>query len=180
MVNKWSDNDEGFILGDFGSEFTPLKKMSKRDPKTRHLRPQEEWTPADVASEFSSRAYTKLRGIPGVINTKALWGALAANRKKYNITAVIELEALERFFADERNFVALRKNPKSAHGMFLNAITSQIHNIEMDLDMGQEPIEQEVASSTEFVYASDGTEFDNSMAGRLDRKEYEARLKKEN
>lgn len=176
MVNKWTSEDDGFILGDFGSEFTPLKKVSKRDPKTRHMRPQEEWTPADVASEFASRAYAKLRGIPGVINTKALWGALATNRKKYNITAVLELEALERFFADDRNFVALRKNPKSAHGMFLNAITSQLHSIEMDLDM-EEKSEQDLTPSTEFVYASDGTEFDNSMSGRLDRDAYEKSLK---
>jgi hypothetical protein len=179
LVNKWADSDDGFILGDFGAEFTPLKKFSKRDPKTRHMRPQEEWTPADVASEFANRVYQKLRGIPGVVNTKALWGALASNRKRFAVTAVIELEAMDRFLEDERNIVTLRKFPKNAHKMFLNAITNQLQNVVSDMDM-EEVSEAYLTPATEFVYASDGTEFDNSMSGRLDRDEYEKSLKKGN
>jgi hypothetical protein len=175
MVNKWEDED-GFILGDFSSEPSTTKKVNKRDPKTRNQRPQEEWTPADVASEFSARVYQKLRGYPGVVNTRELWGALAVNRKKHLVTAVIELEAMERFLGDERNIVAIRKYPKNAHRMFLNAITSQMHDVLIHLDM-DEVLEKYEVSASEYVYASDGTEFDNSMAGRLELKAYEDKLK---
>jgi len=175
MVNKWEEND-GFILGDFSSEPSTIKKVNKRDPKTRHQRPQEEWTPADVASEFSYRIYQKLRGYPGVVNTKALWGALATNRTKHNVTAVIELEAMDRFISDERNLVAIRKFPKNAHKMFLNSISAQMNNILVTFDM-DEKFDKEPESVSEYVYASDGTEFDNSMAGRLELKHYEDTLK---
>ena len=173
MVNKWSSENEGFILGDFSSEPSTTKKISKRDPKTRHQRPQEEWTPADVASEFASTVYGKIRGVPGIVNTKALWGALAANRKRFGVTAVIEIEAMERFFADDRTITALRNRPKDAHKMFLNAITNNMQNVTEDLSM-------DLTSSVEFVYASDGTEFDNSMSGRLERDDYEKSIKKGN
>jgi hypothetical protein len=175
MVNKWNE-DDGFILGDFSSEPSKTKKVNKRDPKTRHQRPQEEWTPADVASEFSSRIYAKLRGYPGVVNTKELWGALAANRARFHVTAVIELEALDRFMSDERNLVAVRKYPKNAHRMFLNAITNNMNTIVTSMDM-EEKLDKDPESTAEYVYASDGTEFDNSMSGRLELKAYEANLK---
>jgi hypothetical protein len=175
MVNNWAE-DDGFILGDFSSEPSTTKKVNKRDPKTRDKRQKEEWTPADVASEFAARTYAKLRGYPGVVNTQALWGALATNRKKYLVTAVIELEAMERFLGDERNIVAIRKYPKNAHKMFLNSISAQMNDVVVSLDM-DELLDKGTVSESEYVYASDGTEFDNSMAGRLEMKQHEEELK---
>jgi uncharacterized membrane protein len=180
-MNKWKDDDDN--LGGFGlleGELPAAQKggptVSKRFPKTRHLRPQEEWTPVDVATEFASKVYAKFNDIPGMVNTRALWGALAANRKKYNTTAVLELEVMEKFLGDERNLTALRKAPKSAHGMFLNAITNYVGQVSADLGMVDKPVKQKLTPSTEFVYASDGTEFDNSMSGRLELAEYEKSL----
>lgn len=181
MVNRWSDDDD---IGGFGlleGEVPSAQKsapVSKRDPKTRHQRPQEEWTPVDVATEFAARAYAKVPGVPGMVNTRALWGALAANRKKFNITAVIELEVLEKFFGDERNITALKKAPKSAHGMFLNAITNFVASVTQDLGLEDAPVKIKAQpSSKDFIYASDGTEFDNSMFGRVELAEYEKSLK---
>lgn len=176
-MNKWKDDDDnlggfGLLEGEVPAAQRGGQAVSKRFPKTRHLRPQEEWTPADVATEFASRVYSKFNDIPGMVNTRGLWGALAANRKKHNISAVIELEVMDKFFGDERNLTALRKAPKSAHGMFLNAITNQIGQVTADLGMTEKPAKK-LTSSTEYVYASDGTEFDNSMSGRLELAEYE-------
>jgi hypothetical protein len=174
MVNRWDSEDDGFILGDFSSEPSIQKKVSKRDPKTRYQRPQEEWTPADVASEFAARTYKALRGFPGVVNTRELWGALAVNRKKHLVSAVIELEVMDRFLSDERTLTTIRKFPKNAHRMFLNAISARMTDVLMDLDM-DEPLDKQETSASEYVYASDGTEFDNSMAGRLELKAYESK-----
>lgn len=182
MVNRWSDDDDN--IGGFGlleGEVSATHKgqtVSKRFPKTRNLRPQEEWTPMDVATEFSARVYARFKDIPGMVNTRALWGALAANRSKYNISAVIELEVMERFFGDERNLTALRKAPKSAHGMFLNAITNHLSDVVAKFDMEEPEKAPAKPASSEFVYASDGTEFDNSMYGRIELAKYEKSLSK--
>lgn len=182
-MNKWKDDDDnlggfGLLEGEVPAAQRGGQAVSKRFPKTRHLRPQDEWTPADVATEFAARVYAKFNDIPGMVNTRGLWGALAANRKKYNISAVIELEVMEKFFGDERNLTALRKTPKSAHGMFLNAITNQVSQVTADLGMVEKKTSaKKLTPSTEFVYASDGTEFDNSMSGRLEMAEYEKSIK---
>lgn len=178
MVNKWSEDDEVGGFGLFDNE-TPAsqktKPMSKRDPKTRNLRPQDEWTAADVASEFSFRVYDKVRGIPGIVNTSNLRQALARNRSQFGITAMIEMEVMERFFSDERNLTSIRKFPTGAMGMFLKAITNNAGNVIEDLGLGDEPVA--VAPTQNLVYASDGRGFDNSISGRAAMKQYELKLK---
>jgi hypothetical protein len=174
VVNRWKDDDDD--IGGFGlleSDVAPAaQKISKRDPKTRRLRPQEEWTPADVASEFSSRVYDKIRGIPGLVNTNALRGALAANRSRFEMNATLEMELMERFFGDERNLQLIKGSPKKAHGILLNFITVNVSRVVEDLEMTAEDKEEN------YIYASDGKRFDKSMPGRRDLKEYEEKLRR--
>jgi hypothetical protein len=174
VVNRWSEDDDdlpGFGLLD--SDLKPVvEKVSKRDAKTRNLRPRDEWTANDVASEFASRVYEKVRGIPGLVNTRGLAGALATNRKRFGVTAAQELAALEKFFSDERNLATIKKFPKGAHGVFLNAITKFLAEGHQTVGSPVDTVAVE-----DYVYASDGKKFDNSMPGRAALKRYEEKLK---
>lgn len=176
VVNRWSDDDDIGGVGKFEDEVIagqPQPKVSKRSAQTRTLRPVEEWTANDVASEFASRVYAKVRGIPGLVNTRGLMGALATNRKKFGVTAVQEMGALEKFFADERNLATIRKFPKNAHGLFLNAITRFVAEHSEVL-----PAVVDTPASSLYIYASDGRKFDNSMPGRAALERHEAKLLK--
>lgn len=171
VVNRWQDDDDAGVFGLLDGE-TPggaspaVKKKAHRSEKDL-----DSWTASDVASEFAVRVYAKVRGIPGLVNTKRLAIALAVNRKKFGVTATQELAALEKFFADERNMATIKKFPKNSHGIFLNAITHYL----------AENVSVEVAIATEeqavYVYASDGKQFDNSMPGRASLARYEEKLK---
>lgn len=172
VVNRWRDDDDDVAgVGLFDSEVkTPEEKVSKRSAQTRSLRPQAEWTANDVASEFASRVYAKIRGIPGLVNTRGLSGALATNRKKFGVRAVDEMATMEKFFSDERNIATLKKFPKGAHGLFLNAVTKYLAEEHTDEQVDTTQTEQ-------YVYASDGKQFDNSMPGRAALARYELKLK---
>jgi hypothetical protein len=177
-MNKWSDDDNvgGFgLLDDEIQVGGRVHKVSKKDPKTRHQRPQEEWTAADVASEFAYRVYDKVRGIPGMVNTKDLRIALSMNRKKFGTTALIEMEVMDKFFADERSLLLLKKLPKKSHGIFLNAITANAQEVIDRYDMDEQVDEPR---HEEYVYASDGKKFDNSVFGRISLEKYEANIKR--
>lgn len=178
VVNKWQDEDSE--IGGWGllepAYAAKTNKVSKRDPKTRHQRPQEEWTAADVASEFAVRVYDRVRGIPGLVSTKDLRGALAANRARFGVSAIIEMELLEKFFGDERNITSIRTSPRKAHGIFLNYITSNINSVTEEMGMDEAPIDTEIA--VEYVYASDGKKFDNSMPGRKALEMYEEKIRR--
>jgi biotin operon repressor len=181
MVNKWQDDDDDIAgVGLFLDEAPASQKqvtISKRDPKTRRLRPQEEWTAADVASEFAFRIYDRVRGIPGLINTAALRGLLSANRKKFGVTAVIEMEVMDKFFADERNLALIKRMPKNSHGIFANAITTNLSEVTSKYEM-DEPLDTE--EKLDYISASDGRQFDNSMPGRKALERYEEKLRRAN
>jgi biotin operon repressor len=180
MVNKWQDDDDIGGVGLFEDEVPAIqrvKPISKRDPKTRHQRPQDDWTAADVASEFAFRIYDRVRGIPGLVNTATLRQILAANRKKFGITAVIEMEVMEKFFADDRNMALIKRMPKKSHGIFANAITNSLAEVTSKYEM-DEPIDK--GSDIEYIYASDGRKFDNSMPGRKALERYEEKLRRAN
>jgi hypothetical protein len=171
VVNRWKDDDDvggfGLLEGDTPGGASPAeKKKVHRAEKAR-----EKWTAQDVASEFAVKVYEKVRGIPGLVNTKRLAIALAQNRKKFGVTSVQELAALDKFFSDERNLATIRKFPKNSHGIFLNAVTKYLaENVS---------VETAVAVEVEnmYVYASDGKPFDNSMPGRAAMERYEQKLK---
>ena len=150
----------------------------KRDPKTRGRRPQEEWTPADVAVEFSYQLAKKYPYLPGLLNTGQLRGALAKNRKQFGITAVIELEILRMFMADDSKHRI--DQPQLIYKFFLRMFTTHMDKALANLGM---PTRRELSGVVDdepvemYVYASDGRAFDNSMFGRRQLEKYEGKLK---
>ncbi len=182
---KWNPNEDDDIagVGLFENEVAIARegtKISKRDPKTRYLRPQEEWTAADVASEFSSRVYARVRGIPGLVNTAAVRGALSKWRKEHGITALIELEIMDMFFADDRFLLEAKKEPRYIVGRYLRMFTTHLSKALENLGLPPIDSEEQVEVSSEtkpYVYATDGKAFDNSLPGRKARDRYELNLK---
>lgn len=175
MVNKWKEEDEFMSFG-LIDEAPPVEKISKADPKTRRLRPEAEWTALDVASEFAFRAYDNIRGVPGLVNTFSLRGALARNRNLFDINATMELALMDKFFADARNIAAIKRSPKNTIGIFMNFITKNITQIRNEVTIEQALA---MAEELEYVYASDGRKFDKSIAGRAALARYENKLKGE-
>ena len=183
VVNKWQDDGDdiggfGLLDGEVQASLKPVP-VSKRNPKTRWQRPQDDWTAADVATEFSYRMYQKINNAPAMINTAELRGALAAYRKRYNTNATIEMSVMEKFFGDSRIWGQAKKNPHFAHKIFLRLITTETANV-MD-ELGMDDVVAEVAkpARAQYVYASDGKKFDNSIPGRVRLAKYEEKLERE-
>lgn len=173
MVNKWSDGDDDLVGFGLIDEPVAVDKI-KKIPKTRHQRPQSEWTANDVAAEFTARVYDQVRGIPGLVNTRNLGIAMSANRKKFGITADQEMTILEKFFVNEQNLLAIKRSPKKTQNIFLHFITQNITDVSNTVT-----IEQKVAleDQLEYIYASDGKKFLKSASGRQELKEYEEELR---
>jgi hypothetical protein len=155
--------------------------VDKRDPKTRGRRPEHEWTPADVAVEFSYLLTRKYPYLPGTFKTSPLRGALAGNRNKYGFTAIIELELLRMFMGDSRNHHDAEKQPEMLYKRYLKMFFTDDMNkahVNLGLPSRKELYEDvSVEENAEFVYASDGREFDNSITGRKALERYEEKLK---
>jgi len=171
-VNKWQDDDDFGAVGLFEGE-KEQKAISKKDPKTRHLRPQEEWTSADVASEFGAKLRSKFTHIPGLVNVASLRPILAKYRKEYGLTPLVELEVMEMMFGDNRILDRIKKEPHNAYRVFLKMLST--HHDKALANLGLDEVDQ--SEPDLYVYASDGTRFDNSMPGRADLRAYEATLK---
>lgn len=188
VLKGWQEDDfELSGYGLFDDEVPASKKTekpSKRSSKTRHLRPQEDWTALDVAAEFSSRVYSKLPGAVNAVNTLQLQKILAKNRKQFNLTSIIELEVMRLFFEDPWFKNNARLNPQHVQGKFLRFFTSHLRialdNLGMHSDLSISETQAISEKTPDFVYASDGTKFDNSMPGRYDLMEYEKTLRKGN
>lgn len=172
VMNKWQDEDDFGAVGLFEGE-KQQKAVSKKDPKTRHLRPQEEWTSADVASEFGAKLRSKFNHIPGLVNVANLRPILAKYRKEYGLTPLVELEIMEMMFGDNRILDRIKNEPHNAYRVFLKMLSTH-HNQALS-NLGLADVDQ--SEPELYVYASDGTKFDNSMMGRADLREYEASLK---
>lgn len=152
-----------------------------RDPKTRGRRPQEQWTAADVAVEFSFQLARKYPYLPGTFQTSPLRGALARNRKQYGITPLVELEVLRMFLGDKRNHHDAEEKPDLLYKRYLKMFQTHMGEALKNLGM---PSMKELANADlvqerveEYVYASDGREFDNSIPGRRKLQKYEEKLK---
>lgn len=172
-MNRWSDDDDDIAgVGLLGDEKKPVaKKVSKASPKTRSQRPQDEWTAADVASEFSFRVYARMPQVPKTIATSTLRMRLAVNRKQYGQTAAQEMAAMDKFFADERNYRRVEQKPDKAHFEFLQAIAEYIRNESVSVAPVDTPVEMD------YISASDGRKFENNMPGRAALKRHEEKLK---
>jgi len=185
MVNRWQDDESVGGFGLFESEVTEKAagpRLSKRDPKTRGKRPQAEWTSSDVASEFASRLYRLIPDVPNLVNTDKVRGALSKMRKQYDSNALIELEIMKIFFEDPWVQNQGKDNPAWIAGrflkMFANHFDQALRNLGLPERKGPTEEAMEDIPHSDFVYASDGRRFDNSMPGRLALQKYEDKLRK--
>ena len=172
--------DDGDDLAGFGlvePKDAVQPKIRKSDPKTRGRRPEHEWTPMDVAAEFSYRVGRKYPLLPGTVSVKQLSGALAKFRKQYDTNALIELELLKLFIADERNFQNIGDEAPMLYKMFLASFGKKMNQARENLGLNKinAPIDTTVKMGT--LQASDGRTFQNSLSGRAQLARYEQRLK---
>jgi hypothetical protein len=169
-----SDNLAGFGLVE--ERDAPQPRIGKSDPKTRGKRPEHEWTPMDVAAEFSYRVGKKYPLLPGTVNVRQLSGALSKFRKQYNTTALIELELLRLFMADERNFEQIGDEAPFLYKKYLASFGKKMNQARENLGLTKvnAPVETSVKIGT--ITASDGRVFQNSLSGRAQLERYEKRL----
>jgi hypothetical protein len=177
-MRKWEDY--GDDLAGFGlvePKDAPQPKIRKSDPKTRGRRPEHEWTPMDVAAEFSFRVGRKYPLLPGTVSVKQLSGALAKFRKQYDTNALIELELLRLFMADERNFQNIGSEAPFLYKMYLSSFGKKMNQARENLGLNKinAPMDTTVKMGT--LQASDGRTFQNSLSGRAQLARYEQRLK---
>ena len=177
-MRKWED--DGDNLAGFGlvePKDAPQPKIRKSDPKTRGRRPEHEWTPMDVAAEFSFRVGRKYPLLPGTVSVKQLSGALAKFRKQYDTNALIELELLRLFMADERNFQNIGSEAPLLYKMYLSSFGKKMNQARENLGLNKinAPMDTTVKMGT--LKASDGRTFQNSLSGRAQLERYEKRLK---
>jgi DNA-binding transcriptional ArsR family regulator len=167
----------------------PTSKLSvnARDPKTRGRRPEHEWSANDVAVEFSYQLGRRFPYTPGLVNVRALGGALRANRSKFGITAQVELEILRMFFEDEGNLRDIEKHPNKIHGRFLNMFKSHLQTahqnlgLEVDYRLLASDLDTPISETPveDVLIASDGVRFDNTAAGRAFLELHESKLRGE-
>jgi DNA-binding transcriptional ArsR family regulator len=176
-MRKWEDDGEdlaGFGLVEPKEAAQP--RIRKSDPKTRGKRPEHEWTPMDVAAEFSYQVGRLYPLLPGTVNVKSLSGALAKFRGQYNTTALIELELLRLFIADERNFEQIGDEAPFLYKKYLASFGKKMNQARENLGLTKvnAPVQTSVKIGT--LTASDGRVFQNSLSGRAQLERYEKRL----
>lgn len=161
-------------VGKLDSE-TPSALPSKQDTRTRGLRPKEDWTARDVAAEFSYLVGKKFPWLPGTVNVGRLAGALAKQRNQNQTTALIELELLNMFMVNEKNFIGVGNEAPDLYKKYLQLFRSRLVKAHTNLGI-QIPnsVSEEKASAV--IYASDGRTFDNTIAGRSALGRYEKKL----
>ena len=171
--------DDGDDLAGFGlveERDAPQPSIRKSDPKTRGKRPEHEWTPMDVAAEFSFRVGRKYPLLPGTVNVKQLSGALAKFRKQYATTALIELELLRLFMMDERNFRDIGDEAPHLYKLFLASFGKKMNQARENLGLNKVTAPTETVVKMGTLTASDGTIFQNSLSGRAQLERHEKRL----
>jgi len=177
-MRKWEDDGED--LAGFGlveEREVPAAKIRKTDPKTRGKRPQHEWTAMDVAAEFSYQIGRRYPLLPGTVNVGKLAGALRKFRTQYQTTALLELELLRLFMADERNFQNVGDEGPNLYKLYLASFGKKLNQARENLGLGKvnAPVDTVVKMGT--LTASDGRVFQNSLSGRAQLERYEKRLK---
>ena len=171
--------DDGDNLAGFGlvePKDAPQPKIRRSDPKTRGRRPEHEWTPMDVAAEFSFQVGRKYPLLPGTVNVKTLSGALAKFRKQYETTPLIELELLRLFMADESNFRNIGDEAPFLYKMFLSSFGKKMNQARENLGLGRVNAKLDTEPTSARLTASDGRTFQNSLSGRTQLERHEKRL----
>lgn len=177
VVRRSYDEDDG--LQGFGLVDEPLKNSAttpnKRSTKTRARRPQDEWTPMDVAAEFIDRFAVKFPEYHGLLPLVEFGKRVGVFRKRYQTDAVSEIAILDVFFADPRNFLRVKENPKKIIDYWFNNWGELLHRA---TDLGIVDVAPKTRIvSTDVLVASDGKEFPNTMQGRTRLQHHEERLK---
>jgi hypothetical protein len=176
-MRKWEDDGED--LAGFGlvePKVLPQRAVRKSDPKTRGRRPQHEWTPMDVAAEFSYQVGRKYPLLPGTVSVKSLSGALAKFRKQYDTTPLIELELLRLFMADERNFAQIGDEAPHLYKKYLASFGKKMNQARENLGLTKVNAPADTSVKIGTIAASDGRVFQNSLSGRAQLERYEKRL----
>ena len=176
-MRKWeddSDNLAGFGLVEERDSVQP--KIRKSDPKTRGKRPEHEWTPMDVAAEFSYRVGKRYPLLPGTVNVRQLSGALSKFRKQYQTTALVELELLKLFMADERNFQNIGDEAPHLYKLYLASFGKKMNQARENLGLNKVNAKVDTSVKVSTLTASDGKVFQNSLSGRAQLERYEKRL----
>lgn len=177
-MRKWEDDSDN--LAGFGlveERAAPQATIRKSDPKTRGKRPEHEWTPMDVAAEFSYRVGKRYPLLPGTVNVRQLSGALSKFRKQYQTTALIELELLKLFMADERNFQSIGDEAPFLYKMYLASFGKKMNQARENLGLNKVNAKVDTSVKVSTLTASDGKVFQNSLSGRAQLERYEKRLK---
>jgi hypothetical protein len=183
-MSKWKkswDEDNLGSVGLFDEELLEKvepKTVNKRDPRTRLFRPTHEWTSADVSAEFGDQLRRRFPQLPALINTQKLAMILAKYRRELSTTALVELELIKMFFEDEKKVTYIARNPEKAMGTYLNMFKSRLSDVmdRLDMPQPQRNTDNEVARDSDYVYASDGTKFENTLVGRKALQRHEERL----
>lgn len=176
-MRKWeddSDNLAGFGLVEERDAVQPT--IRKSDPKTRGKRPEHEWTPMDVAAEFSYRVGKRYPLLPGTVNVRQLSGALSKFRKQYQTTALVELELLKLFMADERNFQNIGDEAPHLYKVYLASFGKKMNQARENLGLNKVNAKVDTSVKVSTLTASDGKVFQNSLSGRAQLERYEKRL----
>jgi hypothetical protein len=158
-------------IGKFADE-SPRSTPSKKDTKTRGKRPVAEWTTRDVAAEFSFLVGRKFPWLPGTVNVNHLAGALAKMRKQYQTTALVEMEILKMFMVDEKNFKDVGDEAPHLYKRYLAMFRTHMNKARENQGLTN-PVDDE---GEQFVYASDGRAFDNTIVGRKYLERYEGKI----
>ena len=180
--NSGDDNIAGFGL--FEEELQggqPKPKADKRKASTRGQRPEAEWTANDVAAEFAFQLGRRFPYTPGLVNVTAIRGALLKYRAQYNTTPEVEMELMRMFFQDEHNLKNADENASRIHGKYLNMFKTHLSKAYESLGMetAQRVLGSEFAveHEEEYIVASDGRRFENTIVGRKRRERHEELLK---
>jgi hypothetical protein len=172
------DSEVGGV-GKFGDDEMSSEPMKgKKIPKTRGKRPVEHWTVYDVAAEFSYLVGKKFPWLPGTVNVNSLAGALRKMRSTYQTTALVELEILKMFMADESNFKGVGNEAPHLYKIYLAMFRTHMNQARKNLGLNVlGDATAEVIDAPDTLIASDGREFDNTIVGRKALERHEERLK---
>lgn len=184
LVGNWKKNWDDDNLGSVGLfdeellEKVEPQKINKRDPRTRSQRPDYEWTPQDTAAELGVKLRQRFPELPPLINTRNLSIVLAKYRKDLGTTALVELELIKMFLADEKNLSYVARNPQKALGAFLTTFKTRLSDAmeRLNLSAPTRSTDNDVDIDSDFLYATDGTRFENTLVGRKAFERYTERM----
>jgi hypothetical protein len=176
-IGKYDDGDDLAGFGLIEPRDAPQPKIKKNDPKTRGKRPHSEWTPMDVASEFSFLVGRKYPWLPGTVNVFTLSRALAKYRTQYGTSALIELEILRLFMGDESNFRSIGNEAPHLYKTYLAMFRTHMNQARQNLGLDLLKAQVEEQTTAKALAASDGREFQNSISGRAQLERHEQRLR---